>query len=168
MRLVLLSFLCTLTLSGNVLDHPAGRLVNDPEVLVLLSDLMRLGGYGFRETESAAFIVVEKGGRYRCITWPFHADPQRQQYRGTIPEFTVAIAHTHPRNLRMPSARDQFTARTTGLPVVVVTPHHIYVATPEGGTVAVINEQVPWMRGDASSLGICRAPADVARARTRN
>jgi hypothetical protein len=161
-RLTVVSFLFILALPLTAADHPAVSLINNREIVAILSDLLRLGGSGFRETESAAFIVIEEGG-YRCISWAFNSNERRQQFRGTIPAFTVAIAHTHPRYIRLPSAMDQATATRTGIPVVVVTPKDVYVATPEGVIVAAIKRQASWITQDVAPYLSCRAAPPAQR-----
>ncbi|HEU5161961.1 MAG TPA: Mov34/MPN/PAD-1 family protein [Thermoanaerobaculia bacterium] len=113
-------------------------LAADPRVLEIFATLLADGGLGFRDSEAAAFITIDESGGYRCQGWPFRNGHQKQIFRGALPEFTVAIAHTHPKGSRRPSPADRETARAIGLPVFVLTPRDIWVATPEGAVAPLV------------------------------
>lgn len=122
------------------------KLASDAGLRTIFADLVRRGGNGLKETEVAAFIVLDGEGRYRCIVWPYTGATRRQTYRGSLPPFTVAIAHTHHLSSVRPSGVDRRTSAALGIPVIVLTPANIWVATP-GGSIAAIVHRRPWMDG---------------------
>lgn len=156
MRPVVLSLLCAIPLSLLAQSHSSLALARDDRVRAIFADLLRRGWNGLRQTESAAFIVIDEAGCYGPVFWPDTGVPARQSWRGAAPPFTVAIAHTHPRALRRPSATDQGTARAEGIPVFVLTPTDIYAATPEGAVLALV-EQREWAR-DVIATRECPRP----------
>lgn len=153
MRPVLLSLLYAFAVPSFAAD-PSIHLAKDPAVLSIFADVLRLGGAGYRETERAAFLVIDETGHYRCLDWPFRNGHQRQVFGGDIPPFTVAIVHTHPKSSRRPSPADARTATALGVPVFVLTPRDVWVATPEGESVPVVTNE-PWP--PPSSPGACGA-----------
>lgn len=142
MRL-LLAFLICATSFGQQTDRIratalTAELLDKPGVLECFSDLLRQGGYGFREVEYAAFLIHDDNERYRCMAWPFSLGYHRQQFRGAVPYGTIAIAHTHPYALPEPSSGDGATARRLALPIFVLTPRNIYLVTSRGERVPVV------------------------------
>jgi hypothetical protein len=119
------------------------QMTSDAEVVAIFAELLGSGWDGLRKTESAAFIVRDAARGYRAIPWPYTGETMRQRYRGPVPPSTVAIAHTHPRSVRFPSAGDAAAAAAVGVPVFVLTPFHIWVVTPEG-TMGPIVERTDW------------------------
>jgi hypothetical protein len=123
-------------------DFPLSGVASDRAALALLAKLLAAGGGGFLPTESTAFIVVDEGGAYRAVPWPRDNRPESNVFRGEVPPFTIAVAHTHPRRSRRPSAADVRTARSLGLPILVLTPRDIVCATPEGDVVTLIENRL--------------------------
>ncbi|HEU5161962.1 MAG TPA: Mov34/MPN/PAD-1 family protein [Thermoanaerobaculia bacterium] len=160
MRAVLLSLLCAVPLSLVAQSHSALALANDGRVRAIFAELLRRGWYGLREAESAAFIVLDRTGCYSPVVWAHTGEKGRQTWRGSAPPFAVAIAHTHPKGSKRPSAVDVRTAGSVGLPVFVLTPTNIWVATPEGRAAPVVEEE-EWAR-TVSSRGPC-VPAKPPR-----
>ncbi|HEY0590172.1 MAG TPA: hypothetical protein VGF40_00280 [Thermoanaerobaculia bacterium] len=142
MRIPLLLFYVAATALG---DDGRGlrQMASHAEVVAIFADLLGNGWNGLRQTESAAFIVRDGTRGYRAVPWPYTGEKMRQRYRGAVPPSTVAIAHTHPRSVRFPSAGDAGTAAAVGVPVFVLTPFHIWVVTPEG-TMGPIVERTDW------------------------
>jgi hypothetical protein len=137
-RPLLLSLLGALAGTLLAADDPSAHLVKEPEVLAIFAEVLDRGGMGYRASESAAFLVIDPAGRYRCVAWPQTNRHERQTYREAAPPFTVAILHTHPRSSLRPSAADRATAKKLGIPVFVLTPRDIWVATPEGESVPLV------------------------------
>lgn len=155
MRTAIVALFCSfLSLSA----HPSDvGWSHDPNVRSYYADLLKAGGLGLTHWEAAAFLLLSPDGRYRCVAWPFSNRNRQQKYRGRIPEFTVAIIHTHPRNIPLPSMGDRATARRLGIPVIVLTSHNIYVATPDDRIVEVVRHNA-WfdeIRGPATR---CESP----------
>ena len=131
-------------------------LAGDPHVLEIFATLLANGGMGSVSREAAAFITIDGRGRYRCERWPYRNGYQKQVFHGAVPEFTIAIAHTHPKSSRKPSPADRQTARTSGLPVFVLTPRDIWVATPEGAIAPLVVNRT-WatgLRADSSCVDV--------------
>jgi proteasome lid subunit RPN8/RPN11 len=114
------------------------RFLADPVILGFFADVLRKGGLGYRKSESAAFLVRETGGGYRCVTWPSVGEVQVQRFTGTAPDGTVAIVHTHPESLPDPSSGDRQVAMSAGVPVFVVTRRAITSALADGSVKPVI------------------------------
>ena len=76
--------------------------------------------YGQSTREHAAFVVLDERG-YSFVAWPYGGSEYAAHYKGTIPEHTVAIIHTHPNAYPMPSAEDETAAQRLGIPVYVIT-----------------------------------------------
>ncbi len=116
------------------------ELLNDPTIRGYFADLLRQGGFGHWKTERAAFLV-----------------------RDEIPDGTVAIIHTHPAELPLGSTGDQRTAVKLSVPIFVLTPLNIYLITPRGVSVPVV-ENRPWATFNASSSSTrCSAPDEKQR-----
>ena len=156
MRPVLMSLLCAIPLSLLPQSHSALALANDDRVRAIFADLLRRGWNGMREAESAAFIVIDDAGCYHPVFWAYTGARSRQTWRGARPPYTVAIAHTHPKTSRRPSAVDAQTAEEQRIPVFVLTPGNIFVATPQGATLALV-ERRDWAREVVATAG-CSPP----------
>jgi len=101
---------------------PSDELARQPKVHELMLRLVRNGRAGFEHREEAAFIVRTSSGNFLSIEWPSDGRLDSAEWRGPFPAGTVAIAHTHPTHLPMPSSVDIATAREKHVPVYVVTP----------------------------------------------
>src|SRR4029077_20927872 len=99
----------------------ATDLAWDPTVLQESWNLLALGGYGHSAYEHGAVIVRDASGQLHLRSWKFDREFLTAHYRGAIPSGVVAITHTHLNELPMPSDGDQWLARTTGVPVFVLT-----------------------------------------------
>ncbi|HVT45055.1 MAG TPA: hypothetical protein VMT00_11735 [Thermoanaerobaculia bacterium] len=152
---ILCSSVVTPLVGGTNPAKPVGEtLWDDPVLRGHLVELLQISGNGIRSTERAAFIVREESGRIRCLVWPLHNGFQKETYHGTIPPNTVAIAHTHPREIPFPSVTDQKEAVRLGLPFLVVTPRNLYSADPDGRTLPIIRNR-PWTRTVVTSAPQC-------------
>jgi len=100
------------------------------------------------ESERAAFLVRRLDGRLTIVAWPpgDHADAS---YTGRIPPGCVAVIHTHPAASPQPSKQDMAEAQRIGVPIVVITPQSVTVATPEGATVQLLSGD--WARSQVGS-----------------
>ena len=93
--------------------------------------LNALSGLNHYEFERAAFLVQRADGRLITVLWP-PGDYAEASHKGQIPERCVAVIHTHPARTPLPSRHDIAEAQRIGLPIVVITPQSVTVATPEG------------------------------------
>ena len=107
--------------------------------------LLEDGGYGRFSHERAGFLIRESGGAVTLAPWNATAGFQRASHRGGIPPGTIAVAHTHPRGARLPSAGDRDEAQRLGLPVVVITPDAVVAAMPDG-TIRILITGSGWWR----------------------
>ena len=105
--------------------------LHDPAVRGVLTELLRNARYGCVNTEEAAFLIRDAHGATFFLRWRADGELNRATWRGPIPAGTVAIVHTHPNWLPMPSNIDARVARETSLPVYVVTLTRI--ARTDGG-----------------------------------
>jgi len=113
-------------------------IVREPQVQTLMRALVRGARSGFEHREGAAFIVRSASGNFYSIEWPSNGQLDSARWEGRFPHGTVAIAHTHPTHLPMPSNIDITTARNVRVPVYVVTPAKI--TRTDGGEPVVVAE----------------------------
>jgi hypothetical protein len=132
-----------------------------PDVRSYLADLLRLSGGGYRHTERAAFLVIDERGGFRCLLWPYHNGFAREQFSGSIPAGTVAIAHTHPNSARHPSVHDRAEALRLLIPFLIVSRDDIYGISSHGEVVTVV-EKERWSER-IEKPGRCEAIAKRAR-----
>jgi len=135
------------------------ELLNDTTIRGYFADVLKQGGFGHWKTERAAFLVREESGQYRCVAWPMDGRLQRQEFHGAIPAGTIAIIHTHPSEIPLGSAVDQRTAVRLSMPIFVLTPLNIYMITPAGVSVSVIENRL-WATFSASSPVRCSASGE--------
>ena len=98
--------------------------------------LLRLAAYGQSTYEHAAFIVRDDSGEARLVPWPFDRQAFEATFHGAVPPNAIAIVHTHPNSVPLPSAGDAALARRLGLPVYVVT--RTLVSRTNGNSTATI------------------------------
>lgn len=123
----------TASLSAGSVTTPLGRsakadLILDPVVL----DFCRLlvnEARAEREMEQAAYVVRTPAGALYFVWWPAAGERNSVEWRGPIPRGAIALVHTHPPWLPMPSRLDMATASRTRLPVYVVTPFLVLKTT---------------------------------------
>ena len=113
-------------------------LVREPQVQTLMRELLSDTRSGFEHREEAAFIVRGAHGNFYSIEWPSNGALDSARWEGAFPPGTVAIAHTHPTHLPMPSNIDITVARDVHVPVYVVTPAKI--TRTDGGEPVVVAE----------------------------
>jgi proteasome lid subunit RPN8/RPN11 len=111
---------------------PCGELCHADAVeqYARLNTLASMARY---EKERAAFLVRRPDGRLTAVTWQA-GDSAEASHTGHIPSRCVAIIHTHPLVAPQPSKHDVAEAQRIGLPIVVITPQSVTVATPQGTT----------------------------------
>ena len=124
-----------------------------PSVLQESWDLLALGGYGHSAYEHGAFIVRDESGQLHLRSWKFDHEFLTAHYLGAIPSDVVAVTHTHPNELPMPSDGDQWLARTTGLPVFVLTRMLITVTDGYSNRVVRSGDWRPVQSGNQVSGG---------------
>lgn len=122
------------------LSFSAADMAEDPRVLPLFAMLLRESRYGFGP-ERAAFVIRVEDNALVLLPWPEGAFDSAQ-WQGAIPRNAVAIVHTHPGSMPMPSRIDRATSRVTGLPVYVLTRCHISKALAGVGFNVVSREWV--------------------------
>ena len=92
------------------------------------SRLAALSGYGFRDEERAAFLILRADDSFECAIWPASFAFRRASWGGRIPDRTIAVIHTHPRGTPDPSPHDYREARRLDIPVIVVAGERISMA----------------------------------------
>ena len=117
------------------------QFLEDTVIRGFFGDVLRKGGLGYRDIETAAFVVQQADGQYRCVTWPFTGSFQSQKFTGTIPDRSVAILHTHPEARPNPSLKDRETAMITGVPVFVLTRRNIFMIRADGTSTALVKDR---------------------------
>jgi len=110
---------------------PVGaELVAQPNVAACFAALLKLGGYGKRPQERAAFLVLHADRTFGCVVWPATFGYRSERWSGPIPDGTIAIVHTHPEPEPEPSSFDVAEAKRIGVPIVVLTTHAVTAAYP--------------------------------------
>ena len=118
--------------------YPFDRTTLAREDVVACSEkVLELGWFGMVDWERAAFLKLEENGRLSCQVWDSKLNYQRVEWRGRIPDGTVAVIHSHPRTKPDPSEHDVFEAQRLGIPVIVVTPEAV-VMTLRGETSRIV------------------------------
>ena len=115
-----------------------GELCSD-EAVRHYAMLNAVAGLTRRDLERAAFLVHDDKGRLRAIAW-LAGETTEASYKGRIPARSIAIVHTHPIAAPQPSRRDIAEAQRIQLPIVVITPDRITVATRDGNTTQLFGE----------------------------
>ncbi|HEV7486509.1 MAG TPA: Mov34/MPN/PAD-1 family protein [Thermoanaerobaculia bacterium] len=95
--------------------------VRDPVVHGVMADLLRHARFGMSNTEEAAFLIRNAAGATFFLHWRSDGELNQATWTGPIPAGTVAILHTHPNYLPIPSNRDIRVAREIAIPVYVIT-----------------------------------------------
>jgi len=102
-----------------------------PEAAAHYARLLAESGYGRLPVEHGGFLIRESDGTLTFAPWP-RGSFQRASFHGAIPRGTIAVVHTHPRNLPRPSPHDVAEAMRLGMQIVVVTPGAVIVARADG------------------------------------
>src|ERR1700736_4340232 len=94
-RAVLLTVICLVSnppteAEQRVLTNDADAL-HDSSVLACLAHLLKEAKFGFVPTESAAFLVMNADGMFRCIDWPATHQFKEAHWKGPIPVGVVAM-----------------------------------------------------------------------------
>ena len=126
-------------------DLRACRVVDDPifnneSGRAHFRALLRLGQWGYFNTERAAFILDQGNGSFASVLWPPSASIWQESFHGQIPERTRAIIHTHPFAWPLPSEQDRTEAVRLGIPIYVLTFRAIY-KTERFQTIPVIRDE---------------------------
>jgi hypothetical protein len=110
-----------------------------PDAIAHYGRLNTLASLTRYQSERAAFLVRRSDGGLTTVPWPA-GEHAKASYTGHIPAHCVAIIHTHPRKAPRPSVHDVAQAKRLGLPIIVITPRSITVATPRGTTEQLFEE----------------------------
>ena len=111
-------------------------VLSQPQAHAWYDTLLAESGYGRLSQERAAFLIREDDGTLTLEPWA-RGGFRHASWRGTIPQRTIAILHTHPAGEAQPSARDRQEAQRLGVPVVVITSDSVIAAMPDGAISAV-------------------------------
>jgi len=107
-------------------------VLRDSAVVTCFVHVLTAGAYGGRNTERAAFLVVQADHSLECRDWPATHEFREARWVGPLPEGVVAVAHTHPLSFPDPSDQDLSEARRLGIPIFVLTPKIVTVAHSDG------------------------------------
>ena len=118
-------------------------------------DLLKMASYGQSPYEQAAFIVRDPSGAERFALWPFGHLASKATYARTLPENAIAIIHTHPNAVPLPSNNDVRLAARLRLPVYVVT--RTMIARTDGQGVEILHRGDWQPSSSHAALGRCVA-----------
>lgn len=124
----------------------ADRHVSDPQTLRSLSDLVIEANYGLSQTERAAFIIQTAEGRFALDLWPVSHAFRKSVWNGPLPGNAVAIVHTHPPGIPLPSIGDQKESERLGIPIYVLSRTAIYRIDPGSRESVRVISQSTWWR----------------------
>jgi hypothetical protein len=113
---------------------PQNDLACNPTARAIFAALLRDARHGFAP-EEAAFIIRMENGTVGFVRWR-SKETNGGSWSGAIPPGTIAIAHTHPNWLSMPSRIDARSSTAVHLPIYVVTTSRI--TKTEGGENEVV------------------------------
>jgi hypothetical protein len=108
-----------------------------PDIEVCASHLVKMTGYGHRQYERAAFLILRDDGMFDCSVWPATFKARSESWSGSIPKGTAAIIHTHPLESPGPSYHDVLEAARIGVPIIVATPDVLAMAQPRGDVITM-------------------------------
>jgi len=97
--------------------------------------------------ERAAFIIRTPCGGFTFVSWPMSDDANSVAWRGAYPPGTVAIVHTHPNWLPMPSRVDMRSAAAAHLPIYVITQRHVTKTDGVASKIVLDGEWAPTLAG---------------------
>ncbi|MGZ4810469.1 MAG: hypothetical protein ACXVIJ_06460 [Thermoanaerobaculia bacterium] len=127
----------------NALPQLSGEIAANPAALRIFWGLLERSRYGFSHMEAAAFIIRGANGAVSSIPWPEADEPDMGRWTGAFPANTVAIVHTHPNWLPLPSYIDAHTATHTRTQVYVVTRSRITKTDGSSTTTLVSGDWKP-------------------------
>ena len=130
-------------------------ILRDPAVLACFAQLVREGEYGFRNFDSAAFLVPHADQSFGCIEWPQTHEFKVARWRGPMPPGVVAVAHTHPLSSPDPSPDNIYEARRIGMPIFILTPNLIRVVHADGRVETLVCRRM-WVQAAETSRAITR------------
>jgi hypothetical protein len=95
--------------------------LDDPAVRTMCWSLLSKARLGFANDEQAAFVVRNSAGEVSFVEWPPSGEANSARWEGAYPPGTIAIVHTHPNWLPMPSRIDVSAASRVHVPIYVIT-----------------------------------------------
>lgn len=134
---MLTQIIVVMLLQSAVSRDSQGEIAVEPSVRGIFFFLLQSS----HRDERAAFIIRTPSGGFSFIAWPASDDANGVQWRGAYPRGTVAIVHTHPSWLPMPSRIDVRSAAESHLPIYVITSHRI---SKTDGVNAVVVAEDEW------------------------
>lgn len=135
-----------------------GDLAGDPAALRIFWRLLEQARMGFSRIEEAAFLVRDAAGNLTGVPWPSAGEPNMGRWFGAFPANAIAIAHTHPNWLPVPSSIDVHTAQSARVPVYVITRSHISKTVAGSITMLIDGEWKP-----VDICGPAGDPVDLAQ-----
>jgi hypothetical protein len=124
---------------------PKETRLSGPDAFIYYAGLLAGANLGHAAYERAAFLVRDSDGHVRAILWK-GADRGMATFSGPIPEYCIAVMHTHPIGDNEPSRGDRLEAIRIQLPIIVVTPEAVTVAWPDG-TMSYLARRTGWNAG---------------------
>ncbi|MDQ6801162.1 MAG: hypothetical protein M3041_10025 [Acidobacteriota bacterium] len=109
------------------------QILERADVTLAFEDLLRKSSYGRLGEERAGFLVLD-GDHFRLVLWPPTHKYHAEEWRGKIPEGTVAAVHTHPIGHPEASNVDRAESQRVGIPMFVITLRSVVLVTDDGRT----------------------------------
>jgi hypothetical protein len=95
----------------------------------IAADLLKRTG-AEEDFEQAAFIIQHADGSLSTMDWPSGHSFRKASWNGPVPPGAIAIIHTHPLRMPLPSQIDRTEATRTGLTIYAVTRLSLCAAEP--------------------------------------
>jgi hypothetical protein len=105
------------------------------ENLTFFYGLWKEAGFGKdpNKTERAAWIVRNAAGNFKYIRWNKSLEPNKELWKGAVPENIIAQIHTHPAiDDPKPSRSDRALARKINIPLYTISGSGIWKVMPDG------------------------------------
>jgi hypothetical protein len=125
----------------------------DADVRSVFATFMKFSANRPDDLEHAAFMVRDADGKLSCVQWPYVNWEHARNYRGVVPEGTVAIIRVQSWGEERPSSADITQSVTSGLPVYTLTRWSIYAVDPASGETVQIVSSKDWSNGVTASKG---------------
>lgn len=114
---------------------PGAERLDTSDALPFFYELWRDSGFGKdpNRTERAGWIIRNSKDDLEYMKWPTTAARSSETWEGTIPQHTIALAHTHPATKDpKPSAGDRLLAKHIRVAIYTISEKGIWKVTPDG------------------------------------
>jgi hypothetical protein len=149
---------CTTLLLFLCITASADEIASSPQIIAMFAEILRNGSYGLSDYESAAFVLRNGDGSFGCMAWPETQRFRETRYPGERPRGVVAIVHTHPLRMPLPSLNDRWCAKHFNIPIYAISRLSIYKADVDGTAIRIAQNIQWWTYPAVSTRRLCPYP----------